>query len=138
MANKIFRLVILAGLLAAVFGLTGCTTFKATGLQMGLMIDGRVYERVGYFSEEMWAHKFLGWPFITYSGTLFNLSSNATDPKVRALIETNIRKFGGDGAIDVEIRYGLNALQYIISAITFGTWMPGTVTVTGTVVKSVK
>jgi hypothetical protein len=58
-------------------------------------------------------------------------------PKTRELIETNIRKFNGDGAVDVEIKYGASALQWFAAVITFGTYMPGTVTVSGTIVKAV-
>jgi hypothetical protein len=70
-------------------------------------------------------------------GTLLNLSSEATDPQVREAIEKNIKKYGGDGVIDVRIKYGSNPIQWFLTAITAGTWMPGTVTVTGTVVKAV-
>jgi len=70
-------------------------------------------------------------------GTLFNLSSNATEPKIRDAIEKNIKKLGGDAAIDVKIKYGSNPGQWILTWITLGIWMPGTVTVTGTVVKAV-
>lgn len=127
-----------AGMLVLVFGLAGCTTFKTTGLQTGLEINSQQYERTGYFSETIGVHKFLGFPFVNNGGTLFNLTSEATDPKVRELIETNIRKYNGDGAIDVEIRYGSTGFQWFVTAITFGWYMPGTVTVSGTVVKAVK
>jgi hypothetical protein len=136
MANKKVLLVILTGLLVLVFGLTGCTTFQASGLQMGLVINGQRYEKVGDFSEKEWTNKFLGW--VSNGGTLLNLSSDATDPQVREAIEKNIKKLGGDGVIDLKIKYGSNPLQWILTAITGGIWMPGTVTVTGTVVKSAK
>jgi hypothetical protein len=135
MANKRVWLVILAGLLVLGFGLTGCTTFQASGLQMGLVINGQRYEKVGDFSEKEWTNKFLGWG--SNGGTLFNLSSDATDPQVREAIEKNIKKLGGDGVIDVKIKYGSNPIQWILTGITVGIWMPGTVTVTGTVVKIV-
>ncbi|MDR2468836.1 MAG: hypothetical protein LBD22_07750 [Spirochaetaceae bacterium] len=114
----------------------GCTTFHATGLQMGLVINGQRYEKVGDFSEKEWTNKFLGWGF--NGGTLFNLSSEATDPRVRDAIEKNIKKLGGDAAIDIKIRYGSNPIQWIFTAFTFGLWLPGTVTVNGTVVKAVR
>jgi hypothetical protein len=136
MTHRKLLLIIPVGLLVVCFGLAGCTIFKATGLQMGLVIDGQEYERVGYFSEDIWTNKFLGWTL--NGGTLFDLTSDATNPKVRELIETQIRRFGGDGAVDVEISYGPNALQFFIGAFTLGTWMPETVTVSGTVVKAVK
>ena len=135
MANKKMWLGMLVLALALGLGLTGCTTFRASGLQMGLVINGQKYEKVGDFSEKEWTNKFLGWA--PYGGTLFNLSSDATDPKVRGAIEKNIRKLGGDAAIDVRIRYHSNILHWILSTITAGIWLPGTVTVSGTVVKAV-
>ena len=123
--------------LALVFsiGLAGCTTFQAAGLQMGVTINGQKYEKVGNFTEKEWTNKFLGWG--GSGGTLFNLSSNATEPEVRQAIEKNIRKYGGDGVIDVRIKYGINPIQWLLKAVTVGIWMPGTVTVSGTVVKAV-
>jgi hypothetical protein len=135
MANKRNWVGILAGLLVLGFGLAGCTTFQASGLQMGLVINGQKYEKLGNFSEKEWTNKFLGWT--GNGGTLFNLSSDVTDPQVRDAVEKNIRKLGGDAAIDVKIQYGSNPVQWILSTITVGIWMPGTVTVTGTVVKAV-
>jgi hypothetical protein len=112
-----------------------CTTFQVNDLQMGLVINGQKYEKLGEFSEKEWTNKFLGWG--VNGGTLFNLSSNATDPKVREAVQKNVKKLGGDGAIDVKIKYGSNPVQWILTGITGGIWMPGTVTVTGTVVKAV-
>jgi hypothetical protein len=41
------------------FGLTGCTTFQASGLQTGLAINGQRYEKIKDFSEKEWTNKFL-------------------------------------------------------------------------------
>jgi hypothetical protein len=123
--------------LALGLGLTGCTTFSASGLQMGLVVNGQKYERVGDFSEKAWTNKFLGLAIMPNGTTLFNLSSDATDPKVRQAVEKGIKKFNGDGAINVKIRYSSKPLQWLFSTITLGIWMPGTVTVSGTIVKAV-
>jgi hypothetical protein len=135
MANKKFWLGILVLVLVFNMFLAGCTTFVASGLQMGLVINGQKYEKVGDFSEKEWTNKFIGWG--VNGGTLFNLSAEATDLKVRVAVEKNIKKLGGDGAIDVKIKYGTNPLHWFFTWITGGIWMPGTVTVTGTVVKAV-
>jgi hypothetical protein len=135
MANKRNVWGMLAVALALGFGLVGCTTFQASGLQMGLVINGQKYEKVHDFSQKEWTNKFLGWGI--NGGTLFNLSSDATDQQVREAVEKNVKKYGGDGAIDVEVKYGSNPIQWILTAITWAIWMPGTVTVTGTVVKAV-
>jgi hypothetical protein len=133
MAKKSFMLGILV--LAVGFSLAGCTTFEASGLQMGLAINGQRYEKVSDFSEKEWTNKFLGWG--AQGGTLFNISSGAADSQVRDAIEKNLKKYGGDGVIDVKIKYGSNPLHWILTTITAAIWMPGTVTVTGTVVKAV-
>jgi hypothetical protein len=132
MAKRIF-----VGMVAVVLvlGMVGCTTFQASGLQSGLVINGQKYEKVGDFSEKEWTNKFLGWG--NNGGTFFNLSSEATDPEVREAIEKNVRRLGGDGAIDIKIKYGSNPIQWILTSFTLGIWVPGTVTVTGTVVKAV-
>ncbi|MDR2536315.1 MAG: hypothetical protein LBD29_09835 [Treponema sp.] len=135
MANKKFQMIMLAGLLAIGFGLTGCTTFQASGLQMGLEIDGQKYEKAGEFSEKKWTNKFLGWS--PQGGTLFNLSSTSMDPKIREIIERNIKNYSGDGAVNVQIKYGSHIGHWLLQSITAGIWMPGTVTVSGTVVKAV-
>jgi len=135
MVNKKIWLGMLA--LVLVFGmvLAGCTSFVASGLQMGLVINGQKYEKVADFSEKQWTNKFLGWG--ANGGTLFNLSSDATELQVRKAVEKNIKKYNGDAAIDVKIKYGTNPLHWIFTYITVGIWMPGTVTVTGTIVKAV-
>lgn len=135
MKSKKFWLGMLVIVLALSAILIGCTTFEASGLQMGLVINGQKYEKVGDFSEKEWTNRFLGWG--GKGGTLFNLSSGAADPKVREAVEKHIKKLGGDGAINVKIKYGSNPLQWILSSITLNIWYPGTVTVSGTVVKAV-
>ena len=94
-----------------------------------------MYIKVHHFSGKAWTNKFLGWG--TNGGTLFNLSSDATEPKIRQVIEKNINHYGGDAAVDVHIKYGSNPIQWLLTAVTAGFWMPGTVTVSGTVVKAV-
>ncbi|MDR2177983.1 MAG: hypothetical protein LBP20_08095, partial [Treponema sp.] len=85
MAKKRMFLGMLAMALVLGMVLFGCTTFQASGLQMGLVINGQQYEKVKDFSEKEWTNKFLGWG--GNGGTLFNLSSEATDPQVREAIE---------------------------------------------------
>jgi hypothetical protein len=135
MASKKLWLRVPVILLVLSLGLVGCTTFQASGLQMGLVLNGQKYEKIGDFSEKEWTNKFLGWG--VNGGTLFNLSSTATEPEVRDAVEKNVKRLGGDGATDVKIKYGSNPIQWFLTAITGGIWVPGTVTVTGTVVKAV-
>jgi len=118
MKNKGFWFGMLVIVFAFSMVLIGCTTFVASGMQMGLVINGQKYEKVRDFSEKEWTNKFLGWG--VNGGTLFNLSSEATDPQVRKAVEKNIKKYGGDAAIDIKIKYGSNPIQWILTAITGG------------------
>jgi hypothetical protein len=136
MAKKESGILLMAAVLVVGMFISSCTTFQASGLQMGIIINGQMYEKLGDFSEKEWTNKFLGWG--VNGGTLFNLSSDATDLQVREAVEKNIKKLGGDAAVDVRIRYGSNPIQWILTAFTGAIWMPGTVTVTGTVVKAVQ
>ncbi|MDR2495348.1 MAG: hypothetical protein LBD24_09030 [Spirochaetaceae bacterium] len=90
------------------------------------------YEVLGDFSRKVWAHKFLG-----QSGgqTLFNISSGMTEGAVRRAIEREVRNRGGTAAINIKIKWGSNPVQWIVNYLTATIWAPGTITVSGTVVK---
>jgi hypothetical protein len=123
----IVGLVIGAGLFAA-----SCTTFQASGLQMGLdsTKDGIVV--LGDFTTKTTVNKFLG---SSGGTTLFNLSSSITDEAVASAVQREILKKGGTAAINIEIKYGSNPIQWILNAITFNIWAPATATISGTVIK---
>jgi hypothetical protein len=102
---------------------------------MNWQINGRQYKKMHNFSQKLWTNTFLGWG--AYGGTLFDLASEAIEPQLKAAIAATIKKYGGDAAVDVRIKYGSNPVQWILTAITGAIWVPGTVTVSGTVVKAV-
>jgi hypothetical protein len=131
MKNKHFLFIGMVITLCVV--INSCVSFQASGLQMGLDQSTSKYDVLGDFSERVWVNKFLG---ASGGTTLFNLSSQATDPAVRNTIEKNIRKLQGDAAINVRIRYGNGPLTYILNVITGTLWAPSTITVSGTVVKN--
>ena len=127
MKNRLFLIVF------SVFVSTGfiaCTTFQASGIQMGLSTSG--YEVLGEFSTRVYINKFLG----QSGGTNFlNLSSNATSGPIRDAIDKEIQKKGGTAAINVSLKYGSNPLQWFANYITFNIWAPATVTINGTVIR---
>ena len=127
MKNKLFLIVL------AVFvsiGFIACTTFQASGMQVGLSISGN--EVLGNFTTRVYVNKFLG----QSGGTNFlNISSNATSGPIRDAIDREIAKQGGTAAINVSIRYGSNPLQWFANYITFNLWAPATVTISGTVIR---
>jgi hypothetical protein len=129
MKNKLFFIVLLITVCVVI---SSCISFQASGLQMGLDQSQSTYEDLGDFRTRLWVNKFIG----TSGGTTFlNLSSDATDGVIRNAIENQIKKKGGDAAINIRIRYGNGPLTYILNVITATAWAPSTVTVSGTVVR---
>lgn len=122
---------LLAGLVAVVMVLVGCTTFKADGLAFMPMDDDMMV--VGNFEDSVMVHKFLG----TSGGTnLFNISSGATVDKLSSAVWKNVQKMGGTGAINVKISYGSNFLHWFLNGLTWNIWAPSKITISGTVVKT--
>jgi hypothetical protein len=127
MKNKLFLIV-----LAVCVGmfLVACTTFQASGIQMGISISG--YENLGNFSTKVYVSKFLG----QSGGTnLLNLSSNATTGPIRDVIDKEIQKKGGTAAINISIKYGSNPIQWFLNYLTLNIWAPATVTISGTIIR---
>ena len=125
---KIKFLIVLAVCVSICF--VGCTTFQASGIQMGFSTSGT--ENLGNFTTKVYINKFLG----QSGGTnLFNLSSNATTGPIRDAIEREIQKKGGTAAINISVKFGSNPFQWFLNYITFNLWAPATVTISGTVVR---
>jgi|TergutMp193P3_1026864.scaffolds.fasta_scaffold19305_2 hypothetical protein len=127
MKNKLFLivLVVFVGM-----GFIACTTFQASGIQMGMNTSG--YEVLGNFTTRVLINKFLGQ---SGGANLFNLSSNATSGPIRDAIDKEIQKKGGTAAINVSIKYGSNPIQWILNNITGTIWAPSTVTISGTIIR---
>lgn len=109
--------------------MASCTTFKATGLTYSPTTKGTV---VGDFKTEVWVHQFLG-----YSGgtKLFNLMADQMDPAIKTAVEKAIKDKGGDVATNVTIEYQASFLNMVFNNFTAGIYAPGTVIVSGTIVK---
>ncbi len=126
------RIGLLAGLAAVVLVLVlaGCTSFKAEGLAFMPMPDDM--QVVGSFEDTVWVNKFLG---VSGGPNLFNISSNATKSALTNVVWENIRKFGGTGAINVNITYGSHVGHWFLNNLTMNIYAPAKITVSGTVVK---
>jgi hypothetical protein len=127
MKNRLF-LIILAVFVS--IGFIACTTFQASGIQMGMSISG--YEVLGEFSTRVYINKFLGQ---SGGANFLNLSSNATSGPIRDAIDKEIQKKGGTAAINVSVKYGSNPFQWFANYITLNIWAPSTVTISGTVIR---
>ncbi|MDR3130238.1 MAG: hypothetical protein LBU18_01690 [Treponema sp.] len=128
------RKLLLSGILslALVFGfcLAGCTTFQASGLQMGAR--NSQFQVLGDFTTKVWVHKFLG----TAAGpTLFNIGSELSESVIQKTIMTEVTARGGTAAINIKLKWGSNPVQWILNGITYHVWAPTTLTVSGTVIK---
>jgi len=127
MKNKLFLIVLVVCVLVIY---SACTTFQASGFQVGMSTSGT--EVLGNFSTSVYINKFLG----QSGGTNFlNLSANATSGPIRDAIDREIQKMGGTAAINISIKYGSNPIQWILNSITGTIWAPSTATITGTVIR---
>lgn len=127
MKNKLFLITMVVSLCIC---FAACTTFEASGIQMGMSTSGT--QVLGDFSTKVTVSKFLG----QSGGTTFaNISSGATTGPIRDAIDREIRKMGGTAAINVSIKYGSNPVQWILNSLTFNLWAPATITIKGTVIR---
>ncbi|MGL1893301.1 MAG: hypothetical protein OCD02_16820 [Spirochaetaceae bacterium] len=109
---------------------TSCTTAKFGGLQMTDEMPS--FQVIGEFNTKVTVHKFFG---SSGGSTLFNNGAdNSIDPVYDA-IQREIGKYGGDAAVNIEITYGANFINYLLNYFTSNIYAPSTVTISGTVVK---
>jgi hypothetical protein len=107
-----------------------CTSFQVSGVEVAQQpSSGNV---CGNFDINVSTNKFLG---ITSGPNLFNLTSDATDPKIIDAIKAEVTKLGGNKAINVKIEYKATFVQMFLNMITFSIYAPATAHVTGTVIK---
>ena len=107
-----------------------CTSFKISGVEVSAQTSqGTV---LGTFDINVNVNKVLG---MAGGTNLFNLTSDATDPKIVEAVKAEIAKLGGTKAINVKIDYKASFLNLILNGITFSIWAPSIAHVTGTVIK---
>jgi hypothetical protein len=107
-----------------------CTSFQISGIEVAQQAS--TGDSLGQFNINVSVNKFIGSP----AGTnLFNVSSDATDPKIVDAIKHEISKLGGTKAINVKIEYKATFVNILLSNFTGGLYCPATAHVTGTVIK---
>jgi len=118
--------------LLALVSLVGisCTSFQVSGVEVAQQpSSGNV---LGNFDINVTTHKFLGGA----AGTnLFNVTSDATDPRVIDAIKAEVARLGGTKAINVKIEYKATIINILLNVITGTIYAPSTAHVTGTVIK---
>ena len=125
---KFLKIALLTLALSIVF--MSCTTFKASGLNM--TAEPQNYSVVGNFETSVWVSEFLGSPA---GVNLFNVTANATDSAVRDAIQREIKAKGGTAAVNVTITNEASFPNILLTGVTFGLYAPGTLIITGTIVK---
>jgi len=120
-------------LLLAVFAFGGCATIKfdsrTADYQVEMTGQGeRAYEVISNFTINDKAGWILG---------LIPVNQPAGDNHTyfADMIEAQVQEAGGDAAINVTIRAQFQFLDILVNAVTFGAYLPRTVTVTGDVIK---
>lgn len=125
---KSLRASILVLIVALAF--VSCTTFKASNLSMST--GNPQYTVLGKFETTVTVTEFLGSPA---GANFLNVTADASDSVVRAAILEQIQLKGGSAAVDVTITHKASFVNMLLSGITFGIYTPGTLVITGTVVK---
>src|SRR5208337_5132999 len=120
----------IALLVVAIALLASCTTFKASGLSYSLKAPKTTV--LGDFKVELWVNEFLGSPA---GAKLFNITADATEGPVKDAIQNAIRDKGGDAAINVTIEHQASFVDILLTAVTGEIYAPGTVIISGTIVK---
>jgi hypothetical protein len=128
--THIFSLMLVC--LLALVSLVGisCTSFLVSGLEVAQQPSSG--STVGTFEINVNTTKFLGY---SSGPTLFNVTSDATDPIIINAIKAEVTKQGGTKAINVNIEYRATFINILLNAITMGIYSPATAHVTGTVIK---
>ncbi|HET7839840.1 MAG TPA: hypothetical protein VFL04_08770 [Rectinemataceae bacterium] len=121
---------IAALVLLAAFAISSCTTFKASGLTVN---KGPVtFTVLGNFQTDITVSEFLGAPA---GAKLLNITANATEQAIADEIDKQIKAKGGTGVINLTIRHKASFFDILLSAITLSIYSPGTIEISGTVVK---
>ncbi|MDR0472877.1 MAG: hypothetical protein LBH43_04305 [Treponema sp.] len=107
-----------------------CTSFQVSGVEVAQQASSG--DVLGSFDIKVNVVKFLG---SAAGSNLFNVSSDATDPKIVDAVKAEVAKLGGSRAINVKIVYQASFINLLLNSITGFIYAPATAHVTGTVIK---
>ncbi len=125
---KKLGLFFLVSCMAAVFA--GCTSFKSEGLSY--FPDYSNYDYMGKFDVTVRVTELFGMP----GGlNLFNITADEMSDKLMSVVSREVAKRGGDGAVEIEIKYSAGLLDYIIYGLTGEVVAPAELNVSGFIVK---
>jgi hypothetical protein len=107
-----------------------CTSFQISGIEVASQASQG--SSVGGFELDVSITKLLGF---SAGPNLFNVTSDATDPKIVDAIKAEVEKLGGTRAINVKIEYKATFIHLLLNGITGNIYAPAVAHVTGTVIK---
>ena len=125
------RFFLLLGMMLVLSILASCTTFKATDLAV-LKDDIPSMRMICHFEREVMVPEFLGSP----GGiNLLNLSADAMTDFITEIIDEEISKNNGNGAINVKLEYNVTVWDILSSSLTYGVWAPAHLIISGDIIQ---
>lgn len=121
--------IILLMLVGFALSFTSCMSFKATDL--AVMRQNNSMKMLGHFKTTVLVNEFLG---TSGGANLFNITADVMDDKISDIVWKEINKKGGNGAINIEIKYNATFLDMIANSITSAIWAPAHLNISGDVI----
>jgi predicted small secreted protein len=126
--RKTAKLFVLLAIVAV--ALSSCTTFQLSGAQVAK--ESPAYEKVGEFDTTV---KVVEWLGASGGSNLFNVTADAMDSAIYDAIQSEIGKYSGDAAVNVDIRYEATFIDILLNQLTGTIYAPATAYISGDVVK---
>jgi len=122
-------LVLLFLILVTLF-MFSCTSFQISGLEVAQQLTSGIF--IGNFDIEVRVTKFWG---SAAGKTLANMQVDKTDQAIIDAINNEVRRMGGNRAVNVQIAYSATFLDVLLNSLTLNVYAPSYVRVTGTVIR---
>ena len=107
-----------------------CTSFQISGLEVAQQLTSGIF--IGNFDIEVRVTKFWG---SAAGKTLANMQVDKTDQAIIDAINNEVRRMGGNRAVNVQIAYSATFLDVLLNSLTLNVYAPSYVRVTGTVIR---
>jgi hypothetical protein len=125
---RLFLILLFA--MSILFFTSSCTSFQISGLEFAPQLTSGVF--VGNFDIEVRVTKFWG---SAAGKTLANMQVDETDQVIMDAIKEEVRRMGGNRAVNVQIAYSATFLDVLLNSLTLNIYAPAYVRVTGTVIR---
>lgn len=112
------------------FIFTSCVSFEASNL--AVLEQGSSMKMLGHFEKRVLVSEFFG---VSAGTNVFNISCDVMDDKLHDVIWKEIEKKGGNGAINVYVKYEASFWDMLANDITYGIWAPAHMEISGDVIQ---